>query len=197
MSRFDKINNQKGDEGGPAVPAPPTTNGTTPYHPAPKPPASPSKRKADADTDRDLTPPPKKAKKAPPIETDEQLAKRMQAELNAPSARSTRGGGTTAAKKKGQTIKGRKDVTPSKSRKKKSKAKIRSEDDSEVNSSGSDGEDNKPVRARTGGFHVSLPFPPPPHLSISNDFPHPLQRSPHKRVPRPLTPPKTETLHSL
>jgi len=80
----------------------------------------------------------------------------MQAELNAPSARSTRGGGTTAAKKKGQGVK-RKDVTPSKSRKKKSKAKIRSEDDSDVNSSGSDGEDNKPVRARTGGFHVSPP----------------------------------------
>ncbi len=172
MARFDKFQGEDAqNEPSPAAQetvAAPTTNGisnhtvvkTEASHGSTSESASPTKRKApspsldgvkEEDDDElssviDSPPPAKKAKKAKApvatIETDEEIAKRMQAELNAPM-RSTRGGGAT--KKKNLVKKGK---TP----KKKSKAKINSDDDSEVGGADSD----KPEREKKGGFHVSL-----------------------------------------
>ncbi|KAK3053107.1 hypothetical protein LTR09_005733 [Extremus antarcticus] len=162
------------DPSTPAAPEPaPTTNGAAPHVKSETPPStadspeletkSAVKRKAPAATDSDAdslsdvadTPSPaKKLKKAPKVkkvkeeESDEQLAIRMQKELNAGSARSTRGGGVT--KKKAPARK-QKAATP----KKKSKAKINSDDDSEVE----DGE--KPEREKKGGFHKPMAFSDP------------------------------------
>lgn len=90
------------------------------------------------------TPPVKKAKKAPKVESDEQMAKRMQAELNRQAGRATRGGGTT--KKKPM-------VKKEKSAKKKSAAKVHSDDDSAVEGSSRE----KPEKEKKGGFHVRAP----------------------------------------
>ena len=160
MTRFDKVQREREARGAPIPEPAPTANGTANHAPvSPKPPkveqlsasASPTKRKA-ADSDdlsdvADSTPPPKKAKKSKfTEETDEQMAKRLAAEFNAPSARSTRGGGS-ATKKKAPAKK------PSNKPKKKSKAKINSDDDSDVdNSSGTP----KPEKERKGGFHKPM-----------------------------------------
>lgn len=92
---------------------------------------------------KDSPPPPKKAKKGPKSEakTDEELAREMQDELNRVGARATRGGAT----KKKPAVKAKKI-------KKKSAAKIRSEDDSEVDDGDSSGD--KPEKEKKGGFHV-------------------------------------------
>ena len=169
MLRFDKFQREREEKlgGGEAIPEPaPTTNGTAAVKHETEPeeasePTSPTKRKAPTveaeDEDDDLSsvidaspPAAKKVKKTPKTkaETDEEIAARLQAELNAPSARSTRGAGTT--KKKSKPV-----VKKSKSPKKKSKAKIGSDVDSDMSS----GEKEKPERERKGGFHVR-PYPP-------------------------------------
>lgn len=164
MLRFDKF--QRDQDTTTAAPEPaPTTNGAVKHEQVKQEHSSPSsaaKRKASAqeDDDDDLSspttspPPTKRVKKAVAAavkavkadkETDEEIAKRMQAELNAPGARSTRGGG---AKRK--TVVAKKKKTPEK----KSRAKINSDDDSNV-----EGGEEKPERERKGGFHK------PMHLS--------------------------------
>lgn len=165
MVRFDKYQQKlNGAAAVDTVPEPaPTTNGAGTTHPPkedsnePSDPASPTKRKVSDDEDlSDVidSPPPKKAKKAfskSVAETDEELAKRMQAELNA-SARSTRGGGTT--KRKPPVKKAKAKSTP----KKKSKAKLNSDDDSNISGSDSDG---KPEKEKKGGFHKPMILSPP------------------------------------
>lgn len=173
MARFDKAQQKQSQTNGEAAgtaadededpPAPepaPTakTNGLAlPPHPQkveseeeeePSEPVSPTKRKVSDDEDlSDVvdSPPPKKSKKVSKsvAETDEELAKRMQAELNAPS-RSTRNAGTTKRK---PVAKRSTKATP----KKKSKAKINSDDDSNVSDSG-----EKPEKEKKGGFHKPM-----------------------------------------
>ena len=168
MERFDKF--QRDHEDSNAMPEPaPTTNGAVAHPPAkeepasePSEPTSPTKRKARADDDEDelsevvdsSPSPAKKVKKTKGtmVETDEELAKRMQAELNAPSARSTRRGGTTTKKK---TAAAKKEKKP----KKKSKANIGSDMDSDVD--GESGE--KPEKEKKGGFHVRISTLPTKH----------------------------------
>lgn len=161
MARFDKFQQKLDGAAIDPVPEPaPTANGTSAtVHPPkqesdePSEHASPTKRKVSDDEDlSDVvdSPPPKKAKKVSSksvAETDEELAKRMQAELNA-SARSTRGGGTT--KRKPPVKKAKAKSTP----KKKSKAKLNSDDDSNI-SGGSDSE-AKPEKEKKGGFHKPM-----------------------------------------
>ncbi len=150
-TRFDKIHQHEQDQTttAPSEPAP-TVNGVNHHVRKQSESASPAKRKASDDEDfSDVadSPPQKKVNKSKPTptETDEQLAKRMQAELNAPTGRSTRGGGPT---KKMAVAK--KAATP---KKKKSKAKVGSDEDSDVETG------DKPEPERKGGFHVStLPF---------------------------------------
>lgn len=85
------------------------------------------------------TPPPKRAKiEQSRKETDEEYAKRLQAELNRVTGRSTRGGGATTKRKPAAKAQ----------RKKKSKARVGSDDDSDA-----EGGEKKEVK-RTGGFHV-------------------------------------------
>jgi hypothetical protein len=76
------------------------------------------------------------------VESDEAMAARLQAELNQ-AARSTRGGGVTKRK-----APAKKDKL---AKKKKSSAKLKAEDDSELDS----GADEKPEKEKKGGFHVS------------------------------------------
>jgi len=87
--------------------------------------------------------PPKKKRKAEPLDEDALFAARLQAEENS-RARPTRGG----TNRKGAVVKKKKSPV-----KKKTARKIKSEDDSGVEGSGSDVED-KEVN-RSGGFHVS------------------------------------------
>jgi upstream activation factor subunit UAF30 len=125
------------------------TNGTSKKRPSPTP-----------DDDDELSsvadsPPPKRAKvkqeiKQSQAETDEEYAKRLQAELNRVTGRSTRGGGATTK---------RKPVVKSQ-RKKKSKARVGSDDDSDA-----EGAEKKEVK-RTGGFHVCLQISPT-HNSVA------------------------------
>lgn len=150
-ARFDKIH-QREQVQTTTIPPPepaPTVNGNASHVKQQSESVSPPvKRKVASDEDMsDVadSPPPKKIKKAKPaqdsVESDEQLAKRMQAELDAQAARSTRGGGTTRKKpvvKKGATPK-----------KKKSKARVGSDLDSDVDS-------DKPEKERKGGFHVCI-----------------------------------------
>ena len=87
--------------------------------------------------------PPKKKRKAEPLDDDALFAAKLQAEENS-RARPTRGGTnkkSTIVKKKRSPVK------------KKTAKKVKSEDDSGVEGSGSDVED-KEVN-RSGGFHVS------------------------------------------
>jgi upstream activation factor subunit UAF30 len=106
--------------------------------------ASPQKRGADADSLLDMAdkPPPKKKRKADMVDADAIFAARLQAEENL-RARPTRAGNARKAipvrKKKGSS-------------KPKTSKKIRSEDDSDLDGSGSD---VKKEVNRTGGFHVS------------------------------------------
>ncbi|KAK4553030.1 hypothetical protein LTR86_009954 [Recurvomyces mirabilis] len=151
MERFDKAQQQR--EATTTTEPAPTTNGTngTTHHESASPPPS-HKRKADTDSDedslsdvKDSPPPPKKVKKAPKpeAESDEQIARRLQAEFSAGRGRSTRGGGaaTTTKKKKPGA---KKDKKP----KKKSATKINSDDDSDVASTSP-----KPEKEKKGGFH--------------------------------------------
>ncbi|KAI9739770.1 MAG: hypothetical protein M1834_006490 [Cirrosporium novae-zelandiae] len=115
---------------------------------------SPKKRKDNSEDD-DLsdvpsTPPKKRQRKQDSIEDDEAYAKRLQAEENL-RARPTRGGATrkAAAPKK-------KKRAPAKA---KSAKKIRAEDDSGAESSGSDVKKERKVN-RNSGFHKELTLSP-------------------------------------
>nr|POF23681.1 upstream activation factor subunit spp27 [Quercus suber] len=156
MERFDKFS---GEPTVAKVAQPvPKSNGTghaTTNEPVPSvSPTVSSKRKAtEGDDDDDLsdiqdTPPPKKVKKTPRKETDEEIAKRMQAEFNAGIGRSTRGGGGG-----GSTTKKKAAVKKEKKSKTKSAVKIKSADDSDLDS---DSSTTKPETVRKGGFHELL-----------------------------------------
>lgn len=145
MNRFDKAQEKQRLDGGYSEPAP-TANGngqrdaseSNGYADSP---SASNKRKADSEelSDVEDSPAPKKVKKEKKAETDEEMARRLAVELNAQSARSTRGGG---AKRKAPAAKTKKP-------KKKSSAKVNSDDDSAVESG------DKPVKEKKGGFHVS------------------------------------------
>lgn len=151
MERFDKVHQQLADSAAGA----PTSNGAAHAHDTPDDeaddfsPPSTKKRKQRDERDEetseleDESPAPKKSKKSKPrdVESDEKLAARLQAELNAQS-RSTRGGGSKRKQPAKKEKKG----------KKKSAAKVRADDDSELE--GENGE--KPEKEKKGGFHVSL-----------------------------------------
>ena len=152
--RFDKIleRQQNGDDIEAIEPVP-TVNGVNhraaDHMNSATPPAY--KRKASEEEDDDLSdvvdsPAPKKAKSKGPrpgeeLESDEKMAARLQAELNAP-ARATRGAGT----------KRKTPVKRDKKTKKKSATKVRDDDDLDSE----DGE--KPEKEKKGGFHVRTPF---------------------------------------
>jgi upstream activation factor subunit UAF30 len=158
MERFDKFQSRSVA----AAPEPaPTANGTkfkTENHAGSvSSPPTGHKRKASSDDDlsdvKDDSPVPKKVKKSKgpkpdEVESDEQIAARLQAEFNAQtSSRATRGGGTkrkTPAKKVTKT-------------KKKSAAKVGAEDDSDLE--GTSGAE-KPEKEKKGGFHVCLKTTP-------------------------------------
>jgi upstream activation factor subunit UAF30 len=89
------------------------------------------------------SPPPKKKQKKKSVElSDAALAAKLQAEENVRSSRATRGG---VAKRKTPVKKVKKE------RKKKSRARVGSEDDSDA-----EGAEKKESKPRTGGFHVSF-----------------------------------------
>ncbi|KAK5109759.1 hypothetical protein LTR62_006599 [Meristemomyces frigidus] len=161
MERFDKAQKEREGSGDDTpVESAPTANGTNgiTHHAVASPPTS-HKRKAESDSDSlsDVkdSPPPKKVKKAPKPkpkaepETDEQIARRLQAEFSAGSGRATRGGGTATSNKKKAVVK------KTNKSKKKSATKINSDDDSAVDSASSP----KPEKEKKGGFHK------PMHLS--------------------------------
>jgi len=181
MERFDKLQRER-DTAASAVAAPepaPTTNGAA--HAAKTAsdvkqtievvekdgnvPTS-NKRKSeehdDADEDDlsdvvDSPPAKKKVKKAPKPsvgESDEQMAKRLQAEFSAAAgSRSTRGGSGSAKKSQtGSKKEKTKANSVGKTKKRKSAAKVRSDDDSEVESTSSP----KPEKEKKGGFHKPL-----------------------------------------
>lgn len=165
MQRFDKVQRERDSHQNDGVAEPvPTANGamhadepetvaeTVEQDAEPSPPPSVKRKADDSDDDEDSlsdvkdTPPPKKAKKGPKpeAESDEQMAKRLQAEFSSTGGRSTRGGGSTkkkpAAKKEKKT-------------KKKSAAKVHSDDDSEVDGSSSP----KPEKEKKkGGFNKPM-----------------------------------------
>ena len=104
---------------------------------------SPNKRQQESDEElSDVKEPlPPKKKKKVERDSDAAYAAKLQAQENA-RTRLTRGGGPKAplAKKNKKTPK------------KKTPVKIKAEDDSDIDGSGSDGKE----KVRTGGFHASL-----------------------------------------
>ncbi|USW57969.1 Putative SWIB/MDM2 domain-containing protein [Septoria linicola] len=155
MSRFDKAQEKQKATSGDIEPVP-TANGHSKRNGSESngyaesslsPPASTNKRKADSEelSEVEDSPAPKKVKKEKKAETDEEMARRLAAELNATSARSTRGGG---AKRKTPAAK-------TKKTKKKSSAKVNSDDDSAVESG------DKPVKEKKGGFHKPMALSEP------------------------------------
>lgn len=107
-------------------------------------PQSPKKHKQESDegelSDVKDSPPPKKKKKIE-RDSDAAYAAKLQAEENA-RTRSTRGGGPKAP-----PVKKKKKI-----QKKKTSAKVKAEDDSDIDGSGSDVKE----KVRSGGFHASL-----------------------------------------
>lgn len=158
MTRFDKfVAEQK---------APPLTNGHSApvkceppeavQRTSPPVPQGARKRKSESPSGADdselpnvppTPPPPKKRKAEPALEDDAAFAAKLQAEENS-RARSTRGG----VNRKSVVIK-KKKKTP----KKKTSDKVKAEDDSDLDGSGSGAED-KTVN-RSGGFHVRHSHP--------------------------------------
>jgi upstream activation factor subunit UAF30 len=149
MSRFDKFNAEQAGTVVASTEAPaPSTNGHSPSPPVKRETNGTSKKRSspipDDDDDDALssvadTPPPKRAKiEKSQKESDAQYARRLQAELNRVTGRSTRGGGAGAKRK----------PVVKKQRRKKSKAHVGSDDDSDAGSG-----EKKEVK-RTGGFHV-------------------------------------------
>ncbi|KAL6716180.1 hypothetical protein ACLMJK_005746 [Lecanora helva] len=118
------------------------------------------KRQAQDSDDDELSdvkdsPPPKKKKKTTEQDSDAAFAAKLQAQENS-RMRSTRGGGAkpTPTKKK---------KTP----KKKTSAKVKAEDDSDLEGSGSDVKDKKVNR--TGGFHKELMLSPALSALLDNE----------------------------
>ncbi len=153
MARFDKFHAEKNKP--PKVteiPAKPITNGhTVPVEeegPESAQPASSPLSKISSERDMKdedvlsdvVDKPPKKKRKAEPLDEDALFAAKLQAEENS-RARPTRGG----TNRKGAVVKKKKSPV-----KKKTAKKIKSEDDSDVEGSGSE---DKEVN-RSGGFHV-------------------------------------------
>ena len=134
------------------------TNGTSKNRSSPTPDDDDDALSSAADS-----PPPSKRTKIEKsqAESDAEYARRLQAELNRVTGRSTRGGGATTKRK----------PAAKQQRKKKSKARVGSDDDSDA-----EGGEKKEVK-RTGGFHVC-----PPQLSAdwrmtTNIFQKPLALS--------------------
>lgn len=155
MKRFDKVtaaptNVVPTTE---TTPPAPSTNGASATKPIKSEINGTSKKRSSPTSDDDEddalssvadTPPPKRTKmRQSQAETDAEYAKRLQAELNRVTGRSTRGGGATTKRK----------PVVKQQRKKKSKARVGSDDDSDA-----EGGEKKEVK-RTGGFHVC--FQPP------------------------------------
>ena len=117
--------------------------------PSPSPSKKVCKRESDEDdlSDAPASPSPKKKRKTAPLDDDAAFAARLQAEENG-RARATRGGvnkkPTSANKKKNNK------KTP----KKKTSHKVKAEDDSDLEGSGSEVAEKKVNR--TGGFHVGV-----------------------------------------
>ncbi|MCJ1234107.1 hypothetical protein MMC14_002065 [Varicellaria rhodocarpa] len=112
------------------------------------------KRESEEDDDElsdvSNSPPPKKKRKPPPaLDDDAAFAAKLQAEENS-RARPTRGGAT----RKAAVVKKKK-----KSPKKKTSSKVKAEDDSDVDGSGSDIGEKKVNRS--GGFHKPLTLSAP------------------------------------
>ena len=145
MSRFDKFIAEKSAASvtnGHTVPVKTETTKIKGNSSSPPPKKEP-KRNSDDDDLSDVPnyPPPKKKRKVEaPIDDDAAFAARLQAEENI-RARNTRGG---ANRRTGP-------IKKKKIQKKKSSTKIKAEDDSDVDGSGSEKE--RKVN-RTGGFHV-------------------------------------------
>ncbi|MCJ1262032.1 hypothetical protein MMC22_001901 [Lobaria immixta] len=153
MARFDKFIAEKN--------APPQTNGHSSVakdesseSPRPKQEISPPtsdrghKRTSDDDelSDVPISPSPKKKRKVEHfVDADAAYAAKLQAEENS-RARSTRGG----ASRKSTTIKKKK-----RNPKKKTSDKVKAEDDSDLQDSGSEAVEKKVNRS--GGFHLSRP----------------------------------------
>jgi len=113
------------------------TNGTSKKRSSPTPDDDDDALSSAADS-----PPPSKRTKIEKsqAESDAEYARRLQAELNRVTGRSTRGGGATTKRK----------PAAKQQRKKKSKARVGSDDDSDA-----EGGEKKEVK-RTGGFHKPL-----------------------------------------
>ncbi|MCJ1339968.1 hypothetical protein MMC09_005261 [Bachmanniomyces sp. S44760] len=152
MSRFDKFIAEKSAASvtnGHTVPVKTETTKIKGNSSSPPPKKEP-KRNSDDDDLSDVPnyPPPKKKRKVEaPIDDDAAFAARLQAEENI-RARNTRGG---ANRRTGP-------IKKKKIQKKKSSTKIKAEDDSDVDGSGSEKE--RKVN-RTGGFHKPLNLSPP------------------------------------
>lgn len=154
-SRFDALSAKSEQQDAPPSAVASTTNGVKhersseatsgPSEPSRSPSSSGSgfSKRVSPSEDSDVVDdaPPKKKVKRPEGQSDAELAARLQAEENARS-RPTRGGGT----RKRAPVKAK---TPKKS-KKKSSAKVKADDDSELDSGSAD---DKPVK-RNGAFHV-------------------------------------------
>ena len=117
---------------------------------SPSPPKNGRKRESAEEemSDVSVSPSKKKKRKAAPVDADAAFAARLQAEENG-RARATRGGvnkKSTSAKKR----------TDRKALKKKTSHKVKAEDDSDLEGSGSEVTEKKVNRS--GGFHVSLIF---------------------------------------
>jgi upstream activation factor subunit UAF30 len=153
MQRFDVFNSAPTNVVPTTEITPPpasNTNGASASQPVKRETNGTSKKRSSPTTDENETdddvlssvadsPPPAKRTKIEKAqkETDEEYARRLQAELNRVQGRSTRGGGATTKRKPAP-----------KQRKKKSKATVGSDEDSDV-----EGGEKKEVK-RTGGFHV-------------------------------------------
>ncbi|KAI9874595.1 MAG: hypothetical protein M1830_009579 [Pleopsidium flavum] len=159
MARFDKFNAEKNLS--PKVEevtiSKPLTNGHTatvkeeeapaPVQQISSPPSKthPPREERDEDAMSDvIDTPPKKKRKAEPLDDDALFAARLQAEENS-RARPTRGG----TSRKGAIVKKKRSPV-----KKKTAKKIKSEDDSDIEGSGSEVEDRKVNRS--GGFHKPM-----------------------------------------
>lgn len=119
---------------------------------------SPNKRQQESDEElfsdvKDALPP--KKKKKVERDSDAAYAAKLQAQENA-RTRMTRGGGPKAPPAKKNK----------KSPKKKTLSKVKAEDDSEIDGSGSDGKE----KVRTGGFHKELMLSPPLSALLDNEI---------------------------
>jgi upstream activation factor subunit UAF30 len=186
MERFDKFQQEQeaSDPATTTIPEPaPTANGNAHHQSGTLPTSHSPKRKATHDTDEDdedplsdvadSPPPPKKVRKVKPeTETDEQIAKRMQAEINAQSARSTRGGGT---KKKTAPLGASAKKKEKPAKKRKSKAKIGTDEDSDVD--GESGSGSGKMEKKINGFNVHTTYLPsqPPRLRQARKLTIPLE----------------------